>query len=51
MIMLLTGETLIREVIAFPMNQSAQDPMTGAPSGVSQAQLNELHIAVTEPEE
>ncbi|RKJ39464.1 aspartate--tRNA ligase [Acutalibacter sp. 1XD8-33] len=50
-IMLLAGESYIREVIAFPMNQSAQDVMMGAPSPVSQAQLDELHIAVTKEED
>ncbi|MBQ6466278.1 MAG: aspartate--tRNA ligase [Oscillospiraceae bacterium] len=50
-IMLLTGEESIREVITFPMNQKAQDVMMGAPSEVTQKQLDELHIAVTEKEE
>ena len=50
-IMLLTGEESIREVITFPMNQRAQDLMMGAPSEVTQKQLDELHIAVTEREE
>ena len=50
-IMLLTGEESIREVITFPMNQKAQDVMMGAPSEVTQKQLDELHIAVTEREE
>jgi aspartyl-tRNA synthetase len=44
MVMLLTGESNIREVIAFPMNQKAQDLMMGAPAQVSQLQLRELHI-------
>ena len=51
-IMLLTGEESIREVITFPMNQKAQDLMMGAPSEVTQKQLDELHIAIVgEPEE
>ena len=46
MVMLLAGEDSIREVIPFPMNKSAQDIMMGAPSEVTQKQLDELHIAV-----
>ncbi len=45
-IMLLTGEESIREVITFPMNKNAQDLMMGAPSEVTQKQLDELHIDV-----
>jgi aspartyl-tRNA synthetase len=44
MIMLLTGEETIREVIAFPLNSKAQDLMMGAPSKVSNAQLRDVHI-------
>ena len=51
MIMLLTGEESIREVIPFPMNQRAQDIMMGAPSLVEQKQLDELSIACTAQEE
>ena len=51
MVMLLAGEDSIREVIPFPMNKSAQDVMMGAPSEVTQKQLDELHIAVTAQEE
>ena len=46
MIMLLAGEEAIREVIAFPMNKSAMDLMMGAPSEVSEKQLNELGIKI-----
>jgi len=44
--MLLAGEDSIREVIPFPMNKNAQDILMGAPSEVTQKQLDELHIAV-----
>ncbi|HUV51453.1 MAG TPA: aspartate--tRNA ligase [Dehalococcoidia bacterium] len=47
-IMLLTGETNIREVIAFPKNQNAVDLMFDSPSSVSPAQLKELHLKVDE---
>lgn len=47
MVMLLSGEETIREIIPFPMNKNAQDIMMGAPGEVSQAQLDELNIAVT----
>ena len=48
LIMLLTGEESIREVITFPMNKNAQDLMMGAPGRVEQKQLDELHIALVE---
>ena len=47
MVMLLAGEDSIREVIPFPMNKNAQDVMMGAPSEVTQKQLDELNIKVT----
>jgi aspartyl-tRNA synthetase len=46
MVMLLAGEENIREVIAFPMNQKAQDLMMNAPSEVTEKQLRELHIKI-----
>ena len=46
LIMLLTGEESIREVITFPMNKNAQDLMMGAPSTVEQKQLDDVHIAI-----
>ena len=47
-IMLLLDEPNIREAIAFPLNKSAFDPLTGAPSTVTREQLRELHIKVDE---
>jgi len=47
-VMLLAGVTNLREVIAFPLNQQAQDLMMGAPSEVSVKQLRELNIRVNE---
>jgi len=44
MLMLLTGEENIREVIAFPMNSNAQDVLMGSPSEVTEQQLREVHI-------
>ena len=48
LIMLLTGEESIREVITFPMNKNAQDLMMGAPTTVDQIQLDTVHIALVE---
>ena len=47
LVMILAGETNIREVIAFPKNGKAFDPMTNAPSEVSNRQLNELSLRLT----
>jgi aspartyl-tRNA synthetase len=49
--MLLANEDNIREVIAFPKNGKAAEPMTDAPSTVSPLQLYELSIDVTKIEE
>jgi aspartyl-tRNA synthetase len=49
MVMLLAGTDNIREVIAFPFNQQAQDLMMNAPAPVSDRQLRELHIRVVPP--
>lgn len=43
-VMLLAGQTAIREVIAFPLNQQGQDLLMNAPSEVADKQLKELHI-------
>jgi len=48
-VMLLAGATNIREVIAFPLNQQAQDLMMNAPSEVQDKQLRELHIRLAPP--
>ena len=47
MVMLLSGEETIREVIPFPMNKNAQDVMMDAPGYVSEKQLEELGISIT----
>jgi aspartyl-tRNA synthetase len=47
LVMVLQGESSIREVIPFPKTQSGVDPMTGAPTWVDDAQLDELGIALT----
>ena len=44
LVMLLAGRDNIREVIAFPKTQSGQDPLTGAPGAVTEAQLRELGL-------
>jgi aspartyl-tRNA synthetase len=47
--MLAAGRETIREVIAFPKNQQAEELMTGAPSPVDQAQLRELGLQLLRP--
>jgi aspartyl-tRNA synthetase len=48
--MLMAGADSIREVIAFPKTQSAADPLTDAPTEVSEVQLRELHLRVRVPQ-
>ena len=48
-VMLLAGEPNIREVIAFPFNQQAQDLMMNAPAEVTPVQLRDLHLKVVLP--
>jgi aspartyl-tRNA synthetase len=48
-VMLLAQEPNLREVIAFPMTQNAEDLLMNAPSAVSDKQLRELHIRLAEP--
>jgi aspartyl-tRNA synthetase len=49
MLMAMLREANLRDVIAFPKNQAGVDPMSGAPSGVTQEQLRELGIRLVEP--
>ena len=51
MTMVLAGEPNLRDVIAFPKNQAGLDPMSGAPTAITQAQLDELGLAVVAEEE
>jgi aspartyl-tRNA synthetase len=48
-IMLLSGETSIREVIAFPMAQNGRDLLMNAPSPVSERQLRDVHLTIRKP--
>lgn len=50
MVMLICDTVNIREVIAFPMNAKARDLLMSAPSKVEQKQLDDVHIAIVQPE-
>jgi aspartyl-tRNA synthetase len=47
--MLMAGAESIRDVIAFPKTQTASDPLTDAPTEVTEQQLREVHIRVRTP--
>lgn len=49
MVMVFADEPNIREIIAFPMNQKAQDPMMQSPTTITQKQLDELNLILREP--
>ncbi|MDE6060080.1 MAG: aspartate--tRNA ligase [Clostridia bacterium] len=49
MVMLLCGEQSIREIITFPMDRNARDILMGAPSTVTQKQLDDVHIKIVAP--
>ena len=51
LVMLLAGASSLRDVIAFPMTQSAQEPMVKSPDWVDPGQLNELHIRLELPDD
>ncbi len=50
MVMIMAGETSIKEVIAFPKNTAAVSPMDDSPSYVDQQQLDDLHLIIKEDE-
>jgi aspartyl-tRNA synthetase len=49
LVMLLSGESTIREVMAFPKNTAGASPMDGCPSEVEESQLTELHLKLIPP--
>ena len=49
LLMMLLDQANLREVIAFPLNQTARDLLMGAPSAVTDQQLKELHLSVVKP--
>jgi aspartyl-tRNA synthetase len=51
LVMLMAGETSIKEVIAFPKNSFAVNPMDGSPGEADQKQLDELHLQIVYPPE
>jgi len=48
-VMLLSGEQSIREIITFPMDRNARDILMGSPSAVTQKQLDDVHIKIVMP--
>ena len=48
-VMLLADEPNLREIVAFPMTQKAEDLLVGAPAEVRPEQLKDLHIQVVLP--
>ncbi|MEQ8369464.1 MAG: aspartate--tRNA ligase, partial [Alphaproteobacteria bacterium] len=48
-VMMLADEPNLREIVAFPLNQQAEDVMMGAPAPIDAARQRELHIRVVEP--
>ena len=50
LVMLLLGRETIKDVIAFPKNNSGRDTMNESPSPIDQSQLDELHLQLVQPE-
>jgi aspartyl-tRNA synthetase len=49
LVMIMAGETSIKEVIAFPKNSFAVSPMDDSPNTISHEQLKELHLIIDSP--